>query len=140
MFKVIRELFLIECKVIIGILLATAGPPYWITKPSNISAKLNENIELVCDAGGSPIPKITWSWTNAKGEKTIIYMYYTIIIIIWFINSFKGEQLMSSSKSLNIHTSLKEDGFYTCKADNGVGSLEEKILLTINGNSLLFKY
>lgn len=47
-------------------LIVIAGPPYWISKPTNISAKINENIEIKCDAGGSPNPAITWINVNGR--------------------------------------------------------------------------
>ncbi|XP_025016081.1 Down syndrome cell adhesion molecule-like isoform X2 [Tetranychus urticae] len=46
------------------------GPPFWITKPRHIKAKIGQTIELDCIASGFPKPEIVWKkftddmWTN----------------------------------------------------------------------------
>lgn len=44
-----------------------------------------------------------------------------------------GKLLSSSGKLLQLRTSKKDAGFYTCKADNGIGTIEQRIYLNING-------
>ena len=44
-----------------------AGPPHWLAKPSDVSVKINDKLELKCNAGGSPKPKISWLKKTAAG-------------------------------------------------------------------------
>jgi len=91
-------------------------PSKWINEPQNTSEMLGSNVEINCDADGSPQPKIVWRKTITNNLNAN--------------NEFVGKLLKISK------TQLSDSGLYECivyNANNMV-VLRKLISLKIIGN------
>ena len=125
-----------ECLLILNCLVhEIAGPPYWNAKPEDSQIALNGNIELLCDAGGSPNPKITWSKLHRNGIRRSFKSRQTKFANNWILICVLGFEVLGNNKVLKLSSVTRKDsGDYLCKVDNEIGSIEQKIHISVNGN------
>jgi len=91
-------------------------PSKWINEPQNTSVILGSDLEINCDADGSPQPRIVWRKINANSLNE---------------NNEIFGKLLKISK-----TKLSDSGLYECVVYNSNNKvlLKKVISLKINGN------
>ncbi|XP_076306891.1 cell adhesion molecule Dscam1-like isoform X2 [Tachypleus tridentatus] len=90
-------------------------PSYWIQKPHDVLLPVGENVNIMCEAGGTPLPIITWMYSPDGVE------YNTIV------PGVKGK----SNLILN-RIKKQERGQYICTVSNDVGnSLKKEITINV---------
>ncbi|KAG8172827.1 hypothetical protein JTE90_022929 [Oedothorax gibbosus] len=84
------------------------APPKWLQTPKDIISTIGENLSFMCNASGSPKPKIQWKKIKDKNNVPILV---TALI----------KTLDESSNLFKIPAvSYEDDGTYECIADNGI--------------------
>ena len=112
-------------------------PPKFLQSLSDLTIKDGEALKLTCTVKGDPDPNITWS---KNGE--VILIYFIKCFIIDDLTTFNLQLLSSSdildlkyrngTATLSINEVYPEDeGVYTCKAKNTLGSIETTCRLTV---------
>ncbi|GBM75396.1 Hemicentin-1 [Araneus ventricosus] len=95
-------------------------PSRWINNIQDQDLKAGENITILCQANGLPLPKVAWrKKSETESEKTILVE--------------EQQQTAGASKLLLINTRPENSGYYECEANNNVG---EPISRIINVNVL----
>ncbi|KAG8174640.1 hypothetical protein JTE90_019622 [Oedothorax gibbosus] len=100
-------------------------PSKWLNNIQDQDLKSGDNKTVECKADGIPPPKITWTKKIDPEEGT---------------TNFLNNQLqVSGSSKLLLHNAKPEDsGYYSCTADNSVGSAISKVIyINILGESTL---
>ena len=86
------------------------------SSPRNTTVVQNNNVELSCQATGSPKPSITW---HKKGGGQMPASYSVV----------NGNlQIIGVKKS--------EEGFYVCTASNVLGFQQAEAKMTVNGDKM----
>ncbi|GFY47205.1 titin [Trichonephila inaurata madagascariensis] len=92
-------------------LLVVRSPPYWIKEPEDVEIVEGSSASLICNAGGTPQPKISWRKTGDIQNK----------------DYFKHVTRSDNNTSLLLHPVMKEhEGIYICEVNNDVGEILQK--------------
>ena len=92
------------------------GPPVITEQPMTTAARLEHDVELLCNATGNPVPTITWDYANQEN--------LDIADIPTVINS----TTVTSSLLIPI-LDISDFQFYSCIATNLAGSVNASALL-----------
>lgn len=93
-------------------------PAKIIYPPENVKNKTGENVAIVCEARGSPIPHIEWTWVRADGDK----YYLPSDDLRVSVNMRGGPERWQVTGWLQIMDLAKShEGDYTCIAQNKYG-------------------
>ncbi|CAN7993970.1 unnamed protein product [Ixodes hexagonus] len=96
-------------------------PPKWEVEPENAAVVQGRNVQLQCNANGTPQPTITWMIASDSTREEFLPLY----------NSHKYG--LFPNGTLSIHQlEPEESGYYLCKASNGFGEdLSKLVFLTV---------
>ncbi|XP_036354448.1 hemicentin-1-like isoform X2 [Octopus sinensis] len=98
------------------IVLQVGSKPTFTQRPIDMTAEIEKNVSIPCEATGLPKPTILWTRTDDQPV------------------SFDGRFRHSPSGSIFIIGAIVEDqGMYTCSAQNQFGLAESSASLTITG-------
>jgi len=90
-------------------------PPEWIRRPETVEGIEQHEVELACEASGTPVPHYTW--VDWEGRDAL---------------DREGWTLRKETGYLTARGLRREDrGEYTCIAENPAGRLEAKALLDV---------
>ncbi|KAK7791103.1 hypothetical protein R5R35_012915 [Gryllus longicercus] len=92
-------------------------PRISLTPPSPVSAVEGQRVHLECRASGDPTPMLTWS-RHKPGES------------FYEPQAVTAEQLHAAVYEI-IRVTKLDEGSYSCRATNAAGSVEERLLLTV---------
>ncbi|XP_023225215.1 Down syndrome cell adhesion molecule-like protein Dscam2 [Centruroides sculpturatus] len=104
----------------LSVLLHVEAPPVWRKEPSDLETSIGDEINLNCEAYGSPEPHIIWRKISDKTTEKL------------------NDEIKIKNGSLHIKSITEEDaGMYQCEASNNVGSsLKKTIALIVRGTTL----
>lgn len=110
----------------------TKGPcptaPSIMNPPENVKDESGNNIAIVCEARGFPIPAIEWTWTRVDGKTEYLPSDDTRISA----NMRGGPEKMQVTGWLQIMDVQKDhEGDYTCIAQNKLGMAEATSRLNV---------
>jgi len=89
--------------------------PEIVGKPENAKDKVGENVALICEATGYPIPAIEWTWTRVDGKVEFLPSDDLHVSV----NMRGGPEKWQVTGWLQImEMEKKHEGDYTCVAQN----------------------
>lgn len=98
-------------------------PPKWVLEPMDVSVQSGSDVQLDCQAGGYPVPTITWKRaipSNPGDYKDFLYEPN--------VNPFQNGSLLFRK------ISKESEGHFLCEAKNTIGSGVSKVIfLKVNG-------
>lgn len=79
-------------------------PPKWVNEPTNVSAKIGTNVEILCDADGLPPPRILWHklGSQAFNENNDVYGKILKIPKISVTDAGKYECVVYDNKKVDL--------------------------------------
>ncbi|XP_022236233.1 Down syndrome cell adhesion molecule-like protein 1 homolog isoform X10 [Limulus polyphemus] len=90
--------------------LIVKAPPEWKIRPQDTTVSIGQTISISCDVEGYPQPRILWKKESQEIDK----------------------KYLQQNRLFISKTTLDDDGFYVCSAENGVGyGISEKIKVTV---------
>ncbi|XP_055939177.1 cell adhesion molecule Dscam2-like isoform X2 [Argiope bruennichi] len=90
-------------------------PSRWLNNIQDQELKVGENISILCQANGLPLPKVVWKKkTDSESDKTTLVE--------------EQQQAPGVSKLLLINTKPENSGYYECEANNDVGQPISRII------------
>ena len=103
----------------ISITVKNKGPcqaaPEIVGKPENAKDRVGENVALICEATGYPIPAIEWTWTRVDGKVEFLPSDDLHVSV----NMRGGPEKWQVTGWLQImEMEKKHEGDYTCVAQN----------------------
>ncbi|XP_066139979.1 cell adhesion molecule Dscam2 isoform X2 [Euwallacea fornicatus] len=92
-------------------------PPRWLVEPVDVSVERNKHISLHCQAQGVPTPSVIWK--KAIGPKNGEYEE---------VRDHTYTKLLGNGTLLLQHVKEDREGYYLCKAENGIGTGIGKVI------------
>ncbi|XP_067138832.1 cell adhesion molecule DSCAM-like [Centruroides vittatus] len=78
-------------------------PPQWIQEPSDIDVLLGNNVTIICEVSGYPVPTVTWKRTD-NGQ------------YVQTQKQHPGKSILFLDKITDV-----DEGYYVCEVSNNVG-------------------
>ena len=99
--------------------------PEIILQLTDILENETNNIQLVCQAIGVPVPYIRWYFNGVMVNLSDGYKYNNS-------SMYLNESVIESTLNI-INAESSDVGRYTCEANNTIGNISSSGVLTVNG-------